>query len=109
MNAAPFFEVADAQPHEPFGKCVLCKVQHDPMIAIFWAPSELGSVCPDCAGLKCEEGYDFVIFVSRKDKPYAAPSIHGPYSAGEAERTRRRFLQFENVSEARVAPKPEWF
>jgi hypothetical protein len=109
MMTAPFFDAESAPPLHPLGTCSMCGTREDPTIAIFWAQDELGSICPECAGEKPTEGYDSVVFVSRRDRGNIPPSIHGPYSAAEAERVRRYLMELENVSDARVAPKPEWW
>jgi hypothetical protein len=50
-----------------------------------------------------------MVFVSRRDKKHAPETILGPYSPAEAARVCGYLVRLDNVSGARVAPKPEWW
>jgi len=106
MMSESFFDAEDAPPILPLGVCSMCGTHEDPTIAVFWAQDGFGSLCPTCTGEEPSEGYDFVVFVDRADRGNIPPSMHGPYSAAEAERVRGYLLRLDNVKDARVARKP---
>lgn len=105
-----FFLAEDAVELAPLGKCSRCHAAEDPTIAIFWPRDAFENhICPECAGEAPAEGYDCVVLVERRDRPNTPPSMHGPYSAAEADRVASYLGRLCNVQSARVAPKPEWF
>ena len=109
-NANDFAALAeDAAPLLPLGQCSLCGSVESPEIAIFWSQDELGALCPTCTGEPPTEGYDRVVFVSRRDRGNVPESVLGPYSPAEAARVCSYLVQLDNVKGARVAPKPEWW
>lgn len=103
MADSPFFEAQDAPVFPPLGVCGSCGKHEEPMIAIFWPQDADGrALCPECSGTEPKEGYRHHVLVHRKDRPGELPYMHGPYSAGEAERMRSYFLLLGNVKSAEI-------
>jgi hypothetical protein len=110
MSTATFFDAENARSLPPLGVCSLCGVSEDPMLAIFWPSTDDGHAqCPTCTGDCPQEGYEFSVFYTRKDRGGGVETMLGPYSAGEAARTGAYLLQLDNIKAVRVAQKPEWF
>jgi hypothetical protein len=109
MMTGPYFEAEDAPPLLPLGTCSVCLSTESPEIAVFWSQDDLGAVCPTCSGESPGEGYSMIVCVARRDKKHAPETMLGPYSPAEAARVCSYLLQLDNISDARVAPKPEWW
>jgi hypothetical protein len=107
MMPGPYFEAEDAPQLPPLGVCAACGKNEDPMVAVFWKQDADGcGLCPECSGQAPSEGYRHYVLLARKDRGGELPMMHGPYSAGEAERMRSYFLQLGNVASAEIV-KPE--
>jgi len=88
----------------PLGTCSMCGTLEDPIIAVFWRQDEYGSICPTCTGETPSEGYRHFVLVTRCDRGAELPMMHGPYSAGEAERVSKYLAALDNVKSAEVIP-----